>query len=169
MQPTMMARSDAFAPRAAIASASVRPPALSSLMLTASYLPASAASEARSCALSSAQTGIVRWMSARHRRRSLRQRLFDQRDAGLGAGGEISLRDCCRSSPRWHRRSASPSARRRAPRRCAPDRRRAPSLILSRARCGRRCGRVAPWPRVLPSEIVKAVVSGRGAGRPASS
>ena len=63
MQPAMMAK-PAREASATIASASVSPPALSSLMLTTSYLPASAGNEVRSCALSSAQTGIGRLMVA---------------------------------------------------------------------------------------------------------
>jgi len=74
---------------ASIASASVSPPALSSLILTASYLPTRAASEARSCALSSAQTGMARPQVAQCLVLRLGQRLLHQNHAGPGAGFEI--------------------------------------------------------------------------------
>src|SRR5512146_1656590 len=78
MQPAITVKSSRRA-SLAIASASVRPPALSSLILTASYLPASAGSEARSRALDGREflIGI------------LRQRLLDQHHSGSGTGGEM--------------------------------------------------------------------------------
>ena len=55
MQPIMISNPSACA-ASAIASASVHPPVLSSLILTASYLPTSDDSDALACTLSSAQT-----------------------------------------------------------------------------------------------------------------
>src|SRR5262249_7450578 len=63
MQPTMSSNPSTRA-SAASASASVSPPALSSFIFTASYLPTSALSVARSWTLSSAQIGTVWAMSA---------------------------------------------------------------------------------------------------------
>ena len=120
MQPTMIARPRRSA-SVASASASVSPPVLSSLMLTASYFPASASSDARSCTLSSAQTGIGRAIDASASSSAGRQRLLDQRDAGLRAGARFSARLFCPSSLRWHRRSARRAA---PPARTARDARR---------------------------------------------
>ena len=74
----------------ASASASVRPPVLSSLMFTASYLPRSAGRLARSCTLSSAQTGTewaYAWPGRRRCRRAAAARSIPT--PALGAGGEI--------------------------------------------------------------------------------
>ena len=97
-----------------------------------------------------------------------RQRLLDQRDAGLRAGGEIGGEVVVRSSPHWRRRSASPWAPRRARRRCARRIAIAAELDLEQRAVRRFCGGLGHGGGV-PSEIVKAVMSGCGAGRPASS
>ena len=88
MQPAMMAK-PARSASAAIASASVSPPALSSLMLTASYLPASAGNEAT---VVHALVGADRDRPLDGGQRlvaALRQRLLHQHHAGWRAGGEI--------------------------------------------------------------------------------
>jgi hypothetical protein len=111
---------------AASASASVRPPALSSLMFTASYFPTSPASEARSCTLSSAHTGIARAAVA------------SAASAAAGRRGSRPPprrpRDWRRSSPRaiphWHRRSVRHGAPPGAPRRCDRGRHRPRELDL---------------------------------------
>ena len=74
-------------------------------MFTASYLPTSAGERRR------AHARFRRRRPARDAERATalvvgrRQRLLDQRDAGLGAGGEVRRRDCRASSLRWRPRS----------------------------------------------------------------
>ena len=97
MQPTMMAKPRRSA-SAASASASVRPPVLSSLTLIASYLPASASSEARSCTLSSAQTGIGRFMRASAASRPSGSGCSISVTPAFGAGREILREIVCAPS-----------------------------------------------------------------------
>ena len=141
MQPTMMVKPRRSA-SAASASASVSPPVLSSLMLTASYLPTSASSDARSCTLSSAQTGIGALDAGERGVAAFGQRLLDQRHAGIGAGREILRQIVGRPAlvgvddqlgPRRgaaHRGDPAPSP--------SPP----PSLTLSSGRDGRPLGRL---------------------------
>ena len=88
MQPTMIVKFCRCA-SAAMASASVSPPALSSLILTASYFPASAGKRS---AVVNALVGADGNGPLHVRQRlifSVGQRLFDQRNTGFGAGREI--------------------------------------------------------------------------------
>ena len=166
MQPTMSVNPSRSA-SPAMTSASVKPPVLSSLMLTASYLPTSAGSETRPCTLSSAQIASGRAMRA------------SASSLAAGNGCSTSVTPACAQAARFVARSSAvqPSlastmssargdARRTAAMRAGSPG--APSLTLSSARSAAAAAACAIASGVA-SEIVKAVVTGLGAARPRSS